>query len=264
QDSTSLARRQSFMSRENILFSVIGVLLGYIVGFTFVVYVNGSQPAPRAAAVDEQLDGDVSSEQPQRPMNSVKDQQTLRENAQQAEKTARESSQDFDAQMNAATLNEQAGRFEEALDFLTRANQLKPGDYSTLVNLGNVNFEAKRYEVAEQWYREALAKKPDDVDVRADLGLTYFVREPAQVDKAIEEFRRVLERRPDHLPTLHNLTLALTKKGDLTEAERTLARLEKMNPGNRDLPRLRETLDNARKTSVAPASDAGTKTHSVS
>ncbi|MCA1593993.1 MAG: tetratricopeptide repeat protein [Acidobacteria bacterium] len=252
------------MSRENLLFSIIGVLLGYIIGFTFVVYVNQNQSSTRAgqsaSKLDGQSDGELPPDHPQLPMNSVKDQGTLRQDAEQAENAAREAPQDFDAQSKAATLSEQAGRYEEAIDSLTRANQIRPGDYSTLVNLGNVNFEWKHYEVAEQWYKEALAKKPDDVDVRADLGLTYFVREPSQTDKAIAEFRRVLERKPDHLPTLHNLTLALTKKGDFAEADRTLARLEKANPKNQDLPRLRETLEKARKAAGSPTAGAGSKT----
>ena len=121
------------------------------------------------------------------------------------------------------------------------------GDFDTLVKLGNANFEAERYDVAERWYSEALAKKPDAVDVRSDLGLTYFLRKPPQPERAVAEFRRALEYDPEHVPTLHNLTLVLAKTGDLDGAEATFARLEKINPQNDNLAQLREELDKSRR-----------------
>ena len=37
------------MNRENVLFAVVGLLLGYVVAFHLVVYVNQGQSAPAAA-----------------------------------------------------------------------------------------------------------------------------------------------------------------------------------------------------------------------
>ncbi|HVF55449.1 MAG TPA: tetratricopeptide repeat protein [Pyrinomonadaceae bacterium] len=233
------------MSRENVLFAIIGVLSGYIVAFTFVIYVNQNQPAaPKAAprAGDAQATADLPSDHPPLPVNTVKDQQKLLSAAEQAAQKAREEPSSFEAQADAANAYAQAEKYEEAIDFLTRANELRPGDYDTLLKLGQANLEARRYTVAEQWYREALAKRGDDLDTRSSLALTLILRDPPDFDKAIAELRRALEIDPRHEPTLHNLTLVYKEAGRLPDAETTLARLEKVNPNNNDLPKLRAEL----------------------
>src|SRR4029079_9351757 len=104
-------------------------------------------------------------------------------------------------------------------------------------------FDSKKYADAESWYSKALAKKPDDVDVRTDLGLTYMFREPADYDRAIQEFKRSLEIKPDHPQTLQNITVAYTKKGDAADAAATLAKLETKEPSNPALTKLRADID---------------------
>ena len=190
---------------------------------------------------------------PPLPSNDVKDRQRLQSSADDAAREARQDPKNFDAQVRAGGASLDAGQAEDAIDFFTKANQLRPGDFDTLVKLGNANFEARRFEAAERWYTEALSKKPDDVGVRSDLGLTYFLRDPPQPEKAVAEFRRSLQTDPNHVPTLHNLTLVLAKTGDIGGAEATLARLEKINPQNDDLSALREEVEKAR---TGPASSA--------
>ena len=134
---------------------------------------------------------------------------------------------------------------------------LRPDDYGVFVGLGNLNYEPRRFEVAERWYREALKKRPDDVNVRTDLGLTYFLRQPSDIESAIGEFRRSLERDPEHELTLQNLVVALKRKGDEREARATLERLEKLNPNNNALPMLREQLEGGGGGAAQPSSKGG-------
>ncbi len=112
-----------------------------------------------------------------------------------------------------------------------------------LVHLGNANFDGEHYEEAEKWYVAALAKKPDDVNVRTDLGLTFVFRSPPNFDRAIQEFNRSLEKDPNHIQTLQNLTVAYNKKGDTAKARATLARLESVDPGNSAIKQLRSEVD---------------------
>ncbi|HVF27027.1 MAG TPA: tetratricopeptide repeat protein [Pyrinomonadaceae bacterium] len=228
------------MTKDNILFSIIGVLLGFIIGFFFANTVNqrAAAPSPSASANSSGLPAD----HPQVPTNAVKDQQALQAAVEEAAKRAGESPNDFDAQMRAATGYGQLGRYEEALDFLLRANEIRPSDYETVVQLGNANFELERYEAAERWYSAALVKKPDDVNVRTDLGLTFFFRKPKDADRAIEEFRRSLRYDPRHELTLQNIAAVLTDNKNFEEARVMLARLEKVNPNNRALDRLRDDI----------------------
>nr|MBA3239844.1 hypothetical protein [Acidobacteriota bacterium] len=73
------------MNRDNLLFSIIGVLFGYVVAFTFVVYINQTQPVPRAVAAPAggALAGESSPGDASLPTNEVKDRQRLRSAAQQ-------------------------------------------------------------------------------------------------------------------------------------------------------------------------------------
>jgi tetratricopeptide (TPR) repeat protein len=251
------------MNRENVLFSVVGLLVGYLVAFHLVVYINQNQPAPRVAGVNESADN-LPSEHPAIPANDVQDRERLLPAAEAAARAAKEDPKNFDAQLKAADAYFQAGSYEDSIDFLTRANKLRPEDYDTVVKLGNVYSSAGRFEDAEQWYRAAISKKPDDCDARSELALTYYMRKPSQPEKAIAELRRSLDLDPRHVPSLHNLSLMLMETKQFAESEAVLARLEKTDPAYEQLPRLRDELEKARKGSSGPPAERGGKTQKKS
>ena len=58
--------------------------------------------------------------------------------------------------------------------------------------------------------------------------------------------RRALEVDPDHIASLHNLTLMLLETKQFGESESVLARLERADPTYEQLPRLREEVEKAR------------------
>nr|MDQ5838813.1 tetratricopeptide repeat protein [Acidobacteriota bacterium] len=103
------------------------------------------------------------------------------------------------------------------------------------------------------WYAQALAKKPDDVNVRTDMGLTLLLREPPQFERAIAEFKESLQREPNHVQTLQNLTVAYTRKGDVAAAQATLAKLEAISPQTPALAQLRADIEKARTGAQTPA-----------
>ena len=96
--------------------------------------------------------------------------------------------------------------YDQSIEYLLKANQLKPTDYQTVVTLGLVNLDAGHYDQAEKWYRAALKMKSDDVMVLAGLA---------------------------------DATL---KKGDAKAAEEAIAKLEKVDPNAEDLPQFRTKL----------------------
>src|SRR6185503_9511246 len=93
----------------------------------------------------------------------------------------------------------QIQRFDQAIEYLLKANQLKPTDYRTVVLLGMVNLDAEHYDQAEKWYRAAMKMKSDDVTVLSGLAAT---------------------------------TLG---KGDAKAAADAIAQLEKVDPNSEDL-----------------------------
>lgn len=237
------------MNKENILFSVIGLLLGCIIGFIGANSINQNYAGPRPkgsapSAAAGQGEGLPPNHPAINPSNAVADQPQggMQPAVQEQIQKARNEPDNFDAQMSAAQLYYQISRYDEAIDFLLKANKLRPDSYEVLVKLGDTNFEAEHYETAEKWYTAALAKSPNDVNVRTDLGTTFIARQPPDFDRAIKEYTRSLELDPKHEQTLHNIVIAYTKKGDAGQAQTMLDRLAEVNPNNEDLPKLRSDL----------------------
>ena len=245
------------MSRENVLFSVVGLLAGYVVAFHLVVYVNQNQPAPAGAGAESAAA--MPADHPSVAGDDARERERLSAAAEQAAKAAKDNPADFAAQTQAAEAYFRAGRFEDAIDFETRASKLRPDDYQTLVRLGTFYSSAGRFEDAARWYAAALEKRPDDCDARSELALTYFMRTPRQPERAVSELRRALEIDPNHVPSLHNLTLMLLETKQFGESETVLARLERADPTYEQLPRLRQEVEKAQKDAPGGGPDAQKK-----
>jgi tetratricopeptide (TPR) repeat protein len=231
------------MNKENVLFSIIGLLLGCIVGFIFANSVNQQGAAPRQPPPARQ-NANLPPDHPAVPSNGVADQgAAMQEEVTAQIQQARNEPNNFDAQMKAADLFYQIHRFDQAIEFLLKANQLRPDAYEPIVKLGNANFETGNYETAEKWYVAALIKNPEDVNVRTDLGLTFYLRNPPDYERAIKEYRGSLQRDPRHEQSLQNLVVVLTRVGNAREADDALAKLQEVNPSNEALPKLRSDLE---------------------
>jgi len=231
------------MNKDSILYGIIGLLIGIMIGFFATNSINRSAlvNAPTTVSGGAGAGGTGAALPPGHPpldsAGSGSAEATAAATA--ASEKARKEPSNFDAQMQAASLNYQSRSYQQALEFYNRAYQLKPNDFEALTGLGNANYDLDRYAEAEGWYQQALQLKPDAVDVRSDLGSTYLLREPRDLDKAIAAYRGALSYNPRHEKTLQNLTVALLEKGDKTAAREMLKRLEEINPSNQALPELR-------------------------
>jgi len=191
------------MSRENILFAIIGLLLGFIVGFMFASSMSQKAAMPAVAGSAQGLPADHP---PVGGQGAAANPQAMQQQVQASLEKARNEPENFDAQLQAADLYYQIQRYDQALEYLLKANQLKPTDYRTVVLLGMVNLDAAHYDQAEKWYRAALKMKSDDVMVLSGLAATTL------------------------------------QKGDAKAAEVAIAQLEKVDPSSEDLPQFRDKL----------------------
>lgn len=187
------------MTRENLLIGIIGLLLGFIVGFMFASNLSQRQPVATAGQ-------NLPANHPQVQSGSTPNPQQVFADVQADIKLARSEPNNFDAQMKAAERFYQIQRYDQAIEFLLKANQLKPDSYEAVVALGQVNIDARHWDQAEKWLKAALLKKPEDVGV------------------------------------LQSLTFALLEKGDKAAAERAIATLEKVDPKNQNLAEFRDKL----------------------
>ena len=147
------------MTRDNLLFAIIGILLGFIVGFLLASNISQREAALRSGTTQagQNLPPDhppVAADQ-----NGDRGQQMLA-SVQTAMKQARENPNDFDAQVTAAKLQYQIQRYDQAIEYLLAANKVKPTDWDVLAMLGVANLDAGHYDAAEKWYRAALLFRP--------------------------------------------------------------------------------------------------------
>jgi tetratricopeptide (TPR) repeat protein len=228
------------MNKENSLYGIIGLLLGLIIGYAGTNSLNGQPPAPEAAESAQSAslppnhppaggEGSPANGSPQGETMVVIEQ-------------ARKDPSNFDAQMKAADQFRQINRKEGELEFYLNAVKIKPNDYDLLVRLGDTTFDLARYTDSAKWYEQALKIKPNDPTVQMDLGLTFYLRQPRDLDRAIEQFRAALKSDPRHEKSLQNLTQALIEKGDKNAAADTLKQLEQVSPGNQSIAQFRSKL----------------------
>jgi tetratricopeptide (TPR) repeat protein len=225
------------MSRENILIGIIGLLGGVIIGYIGTNYINRTHTVT-APATETRSGGAPAGHPP--AAGSSGDQQA---DVMAAIDMARRDPSNFEAQIEAAGLFRQIDRHEQALEFYDRAYKIKPKDFDLLVKLGDTNFDLKRYEEAERWYQAALKINAKDPTVRMDLGLTFHLRQPSDLNRAIAEYRKALGYDPRHEKTLQNLTAALIDKGDKAAARDSLKQLEEINPANQTIATFRDRLE---------------------
>lgn len=196
------------MTRDNLLFAIIGILIGFIIGFMLANSILTREAASRTAPQTAQQ-GQLPPNHP--PVNGGdqtgdgQGQQMLGQ-VQEAMKQAREQPNNFEAQLTAAKLEYQIQRFDQAIEYLLVANKLKPDDFDVLGMLGVANMDGGHFDAAEKWYRAALVKKPQDI------------------------------------PVLDGLCAVLLSKGDAKGAEEAINKLAKVDPTNQDLPQFKDKL----------------------
>ena len=223
------------MTKDRLMFGMVGLVLGAVIGFIFANSVNrSSQPTsmPNIANAPARANLNLPPDHPPVLQDGGTDEGAALPQVTEAIERARREPDNFESQMTAGDLYYQIQRFDEAIGFYERANRLRPEENEPLVKLGNAHFDSERYEEAERFYSTVLKRTPNDVDVRTDLGLTFFLRSPRDVDRAIREYNTALTIKPDSEMVLQNLVLAYKEKGDAENQKKALERLAKINPDN--------------------------------
>jgi len=127
----------------------------------------------------------------------------------------------------------------EAIRLLDRASKLSPADNDITVGLGNAWFdigyvEKKNdgLEKARGFYQAALARAPQDAGIRTDIGMTYFLYDPPDDKKAVDEFKKALSADPRNEKALQFIIQSLSRQGDHASAQKYLDILRETYPAD--------------------------------
>jgi Flp pilus assembly protein TadD len=229
--------------KENILFTIAGLVLGFFVGF-FMANNAGAGQQPSAAAPSAADSARLPPGHPNVPGAGGAGGAAAADSAQaqQAMDEADRNPKDFAAQIRAAALFYQLGSYDKARLYLGRSLALKPDDPDALTGMAHTLYDTGDFVGAAGYYEKVLAQKPDDADLRADLGSAYAQRNPPDLDRALAEYRRALSIDPRNEQALARLADVSIRKGDKAAARDAVNKLAAINPANPALAELRSML----------------------
>ena len=119
-----------------------------------------------------------------------------------------------------------------------------PQNLQALMNSGNIYFDMKNFQAAVRYYELALAQNNKDVNLITDLGTSYFYSN--NPDKAIEMYKRSLSIDPTHQQTLMNMGVVRMALGDKKGAADAWEKLVQAHPDSPEAANLRDMVQKLR------------------
>lgn len=205
-----------FMSKDNLVFGLVGMILGIIVG---VIIANYSGPRQIAQQAPQQM---VTSSNPGQSAEQPREQGQL---------------PDGHPPIDEGALKQQIQMQQEIL-------KKDPENQQAIISVANLNFDLKSYEEAAKWYEKALLKDPKNVNLITDLGTCYlWLNQPQQ---AIEFYNKSLSYDPTHFQTLLNMGIARMSMGNRPGAAEAWEKLVTLYPEHPEASMLRDAIKKLR------------------
>jgi tetratricopeptide (TPR) repeat protein len=238
------------VDRQKLLYALAGLALGAVVSFLFANAANRRELDELRAELARLRAPSPAAAQPA-------EQSAPQDGAQVRELIAKADANPADAGLQRQAGEEayryalttgQSAVLDDALRLLRRAHEADPENYDLLLLLGNSHLtlglarDPQNFKEARGYYLKALEARPGDVNAHTLLGMTYFYARPPDPESAAREYRKALASDPRHEMALQNLASSLISTGALSEAARRIEELQRVNPSNQSLPKLREEL----------------------
>jgi len=223
------------VNKNKYVIALIGLAVGFVFSFFLTQNYNKSNAAPAASTSQSGMPGAASA---------AGGQQAMMGQVQQIVEKAKNSPNDFQAQVEAAKVFNQVGRVAETADYLKKAYAIDPNKFNELGAagfLGQYYFEQKNYSEAETWFNRAIKEDPNEADLYVALAETYVQREPPRPDQAIAQLQQALKVDPKSGHALGHLVEAYALEKDARAAEDAFNRLKETDPTNQRISVL-ETL----------------------
>jgi tetratricopeptide (TPR) repeat protein len=153
----------------------------------------------------------------------------------------------YDAQMTAAALLYRDGNKEQSLEYLKRANNIRPESLDSLQALGVTHSEIGKFDEAISWLNKALAKNPSSAETRVEIALVHIKQK--HFDKAAQELDRALQADASYERALEIAARTHIQLKNWAKAQEHINRLSAINPGNPALPQLSKFVTEGKKSS---------------
>jgi tetratricopeptide (TPR) repeat protein len=244
------------LSRNNILYSVIGLFAGLLIGFIIANALDqGGRAGEARSDAAESVNANSGTGAAAADSSAAPSEEEIRGAIAQTDSRADDLrlQRDFGLALYQYSQQAQETRYlPDIARILKRAYEADPKDRDLTLSLASVFFDIGQssdpagFGEARNYYLKALEMRPEDANVRARLGQTYYFGKPSDPKRAIVEYRKSLVIDPRHEPALQNLASALITTGNHEEAQKRIDELLKLNPSNPALPNLRAQLAQSR------------------
>jgi tetratricopeptide (TPR) repeat protein len=183
------------MTRDNVLFTMVGALSGFIVGF-FVA--GGSRPAP--AASPAAAPATASAAPAAAPVAPAR----LAEMRQAAQR----SPDDMDAARELANAYYDSSDWANAAEWYEKVVGKKPADADLLTDLGSCYRNLSKFPKAVELYKKAQTASPGHPQSLLNLALVYTfdLKEPGPAQEALDH----LKKAHPEIPKLEDLQLRIS------------------------------------------------------
>ncbi len=139
---------------------------------------------------------------------------------------------------------------EGAVTLFNQAIALK-GDYTdAYMQLVTLDERESKIQEAKDKLEELLRVSPFYVDGYFQLGRLYY--NEGNLDKAIGNFSAAVQLFPNHSNSLYSLGLVYEKQGNFTQALALFEKVQELNPGNLDVEKKIQDVQNAMTPAPAP------------
>jgi len=126
----------------------------------------------------------------------------------------------------------EAQRYDEALEQLNEAVQLKPVYYKARISRGKLFRRMKKYPEALADYNKAIDLEPNRDEAYNNRGNIYF--ETQQFDKALADYQKVTQINPGESKAYGNTGAIYAQQGKFPQAIESLNKALAMNPSYQD------------------------------
>lgn len=212
------------MTKDNLLFTAFGLLLGFVAAWLMFEKVTMLQPAravPGQAAVGAPAGASAEGGMPG------------------------EGARSSGAPLDMSNLEALQAQFQQNPDNPDILLALAHETYDIAQQVPNPAGSRPLWMQARDLYTRYVELRPEDPNlpnILSDLGVAH--QELGEFDQALEIFRQVQKMAPDHWQSLYNqvVVLAFSKK-DVEEAKKVLVELKRVQPNNPDVERLAAAVE---------------------